>query len=74
MGLFEAQGNLTKSFKDLLIKWHATKLSWQDVQAEHMEKETLGILERDVRQATDAIDTISQLVYAAKRDCAQDGG
>lgn len=71
MGLYEARGNLSKAFKDLLSRWQYTKTLWDDPQAEHLEKETLERLEKDLRSAGEAMDQMKLLVSAAKRDCQQ---
>jgi hypothetical protein len=72
MGLFEAQGTLAKAHKDLVTRWHISKISWHDVQAQRVEKESLEPLERDLRQVCDAIDTMAQLVAAARRECGEE--
>lgn len=71
MGLYEASGTLSKSLKDLLLRWQYTKTQWDDPQAELLEKETLAELEKDVRQAGEAMDQMKLLCSAAKRDCSE---
>jgi hypothetical protein len=60
MGLYEARGNLSKSFKDLLTRWQYTKTLWDDPQAEALEKETLEPLEKNVRTAAEAMDQMKR--------------
>ena len=69
MGLYESRGNLHKALKELLTKWQYTKSSWNDAQAESIEKETLEVLEKDVRVAGEAMDAMKQVVTSARRDC-----
>lgn len=71
MGLYESRGNLHKALKDLLAKWVHTKQSWHDAQSEQIEKETLEHLEKDVRAAGEAMDSMKQLVSSARRECQQ---
>lgn len=71
MGLYEASGNLSKAFKDLLAKWQYIKTEWDDPQAELLEQETLVPLEKNVRSAGDAMDQMKLLCSAAKRECSE---
>ncbi len=70
MGLYEASSVLAKSHKDLLLKWQLTKTQWDDPQALEIEKETLVQLDRDIRQAAEAMDTMMSMVGSARRDCS----
>jgi len=49
--------------------WLETRASWKDANAERFEKKHLVPLEMDLRQAVSAMDTMSQLLSAIKRDC-----
>ena len=69
MSLYESRGNLSKGLKDLILKWQFAKQRWNDEQAQSIEREVLEPLERDVRAAGDAMDTMKGLVAAARRDC-----
>ena len=71
MSLYESRGNLQKALKDLSVKWQLTKASWHDEQAEAVERDVLHPLERDVRQAGEAMDIMKALVSSARRDCQQ---
>jgi hypothetical protein len=71
MGLYESRGNLSKGTKDLVAKWQYLKTHWNDPQADQIEKETLEQLEKDIRTAGEAMDTMKILIGSAKRDCAQ---
>ena len=72
MGLYESRGNIHKAMKDLVLKWQAAKMSWDDEQARTLEREVLEPLERDVRSAGEAMDVMKALVSSARRDCQQD--
>lgn len=71
MGLFESRGNVHKALKDLILKWQAAKMSWNDEQAQSIETDVLWPLERDVRSAGEAMDVMKALVSSARRDCQQ---
>ena len=71
MGLYESRGNLAKGYKELVTKWQYLKAQWDDPQADAIEKETLEPLEKDVRVAAEAMDTMKQLISSARRDCQQ---
>jgi hypothetical protein len=68
MGLYEARGNLNKSLKDLLMRWQYTKTLWDDEQSKVLEEELLAKLEKDIRTATEAMDTMTLICGQAKRD------
>jgi len=69
MGLFEAQGNLSQAWKSVQLKWLQTRIVWTDKNADAFESKVLTPLERDVKSATEAMASMSQLVSQAKRDC-----
>ncbi len=70
MGLYEARGNLARSYKDLLLRWRNTRAVWNDEQAENLERDVLQPVERAIRTAGEAIDQMTAAVNAARRDCA----
>lgn len=69
MSLYESRGNLHKAMKELILKWQFAKTRWNDEQAQAIEREVLEPLERDVRSAGEAMDTMKSLITAARRDC-----
>ena len=69
MGVYEGRGQLAKGMKELMAAWAETKSSWKDQNAERFEKKHVQPLEMDVRAAANAMDVISQLLSAIKRDC-----
>ena len=69
MGVYEGRGQLAKGTKELMSAWMDTKTSWKDQNAERFEKKHVLPLEMDVRAAANAMDVISQLLSAIKRDC-----
>lgn len=71
MGLYESRGNLAKGAKDLIAKWQYLKQNWNDAQSEEIEKEVLELLEKDIRTAAEAMDTMKMLVSSARRECMQ---
>jgi len=69
MGVYEGRGQLGKSMKELMNAWMETRSSWKDANAERFEKKHLVPIEMDLRQAVSAMDVMSQLISAIKRDC-----
>lgn len=69
MGVYEGRGQLGKSMKELANHWQETKSQWKDANADRFEKKHLVPLEMDLRQAVSAMDVMSQLLAAIKRDC-----
>jgi hypothetical protein len=69
MGLFEARGNLSKSYKDLISRWNIVKESWDDEQSKQLETETLERINKELKAAVDAIDSMALLCSSARRDC-----
>ena len=69
MGVHESRGNLTKAFKELMLRWAETKGQWNDARSEQFEQQYLFELENDLRQAGSAMDQIGILINQARRDC-----
>ena len=69
MGVYEGRGQLGKSMKELMNAWMETRSSWKDANADRFEKKHLVPIEMDLRQAVSAMDVMSQLISAIKRDC-----
>ena len=69
MGVYEGRGQVAKSLKELMAAWMETRSSWKDSNAERFEKKHLHPLEMDLRAAVSAMDVMSQLLSAVKRDC-----
>lgn len=69
MGVYEGRGQLSKSLKELMNLWLETKAAWKDANSDRFEKKHLLPLEMDLRNAVSAMDVMSQLLSAIKRDC-----
>ena len=69
MSLYESRGNLAKGLKELILKWQYARTRWNDEQSEQIQTEVLEPLERDVRSAGDAMDTMKALIAEARREC-----
>lgn len=69
MGVYEGRGQLSKSLKELMNLWLETRAAWKDANADRFEKKHLLPLEMDLRNAVSAMDVMSQLLSAIKRDC-----
>ena len=69
MGIHEGRGQLNKALKELTARWHEAKMSWDDVNAERMEKEYLQPLESDLKSAVGAMDHMAVLLNQIRREC-----
>ena len=69
MGVYEGRGQLGKGMKTLTAAWMEARSSWKDANAERFEKKHLVPLELDLRAAVSAMDVMSQLLSAIKKDC-----
>ena len=69
MGVYEGRGQLGKGMKELMSAWMETRSQWKDQNADRFEKKHLVPLEMDMRAAVSAMDVMSQLITAIKRDC-----
>ncbi len=69
MGVFEGRASLSRASKDLLLKWMEAKNVWNDAQSREFEERFLFALEGDLKAAMSAMDELSRLLAACKRDC-----
>jgi hypothetical protein len=69
VGLHESRGNLTKAFKELMLRWGDTKAGWDDARSEQFEQQYLMELENNLRLAGSAMDQMGILISQARRDC-----
>jgi hypothetical protein len=72
MGVYESRGQIAKGMKELLEKWAELKLSWNDANSEHIEKEFLEVLEADARSAGAAMDQMGMVLDQIRRECSED--
>jgi hypothetical protein len=70
MALYESRGQLGKMMKDLLVRWHETKMNWDDARAHQFEERFIVPLEKDLRQAISAMDQMGTLISSIKNDCS----
>lgn len=70
MGVYEGRGQLSKSMKELLLRWNETKTSWDDVRAHEFEKNFLEPLEMDLRNAVSAMDHMAILLNQIRSVCS----
>lgn len=73
MGLYESRSNIAKGMKDLLSRWAFLRGQWDDAQSTQVEKQTLEPLEKSVRSAVEAMDSMKNVISSAKRDCGPTG-
>ena len=69
MGMHEGRGALGRGMKDLRLRWAETKAAWQDAVASEFEEQYLDPLEREIRNATGAMDIMAQILQQVKNDC-----
>ena len=69
MGVYEGRGLLSKSHKQLQLRWQEAKSEWNDAASEHFEKKYLEALEADLRSATTAMDHLASVLAQVRRDC-----
>jgi hypothetical protein len=69
MGVHEGRGLLAKGFKELMLRWHETKGSWDDAVSDQFEKTYLEPLERDLKSAGAAMDQMNILLYRIRQEC-----
>ncbi len=69
MSLAECRGQLTKAFRDLWNRWEYTKSSWNDTQAEQLEKRYLLEIEVQVRKAVSAMDHMNIVLQKTVKEC-----
>jgi hypothetical protein len=71
MSMTEAHGVLAKATKDLMTTWQNTKMVWTDEQARRFENDILDVLQKDVRQAGEGMDSLGQILSQARRECGE---
>jgi hypothetical protein len=69
MGVHEGMGHLAKAMKDLSLRWNETRSGWDDANSREFEKNFLEPIERDLRTAVSAMDSMSVLLHQIHRDC-----
>lgn len=70
MGVYEGRGQLSKSMKELSLRWNETKTTWNDVRAAEFEKNFLEPLEMDLRNAVSAMDHMAVLLNQIRSACS----
>lgn len=69
MGMYEGRGSLAKGFKDLNLRWQATRVDWDDAVAGQFEKTYIEPLEMAIRQAIAAMDQSAATLSRVRSDC-----
>ena len=69
MGVHEGRGQLARAMKDLMIRWGETQLAWKDAVSQEFEEKYLAPLERELRNATSAMDQAAQALNQVRQDC-----
>lgn len=71
MGVYEGRGALSRGMKDLMNRWLEARSSWDDANSERFEEKYLKSLDRDMRTAVSAMDTMAVLIAQARHDCSE---
>lgn len=69
MSLSIGRAKLTGAHKDLMLRWDATRIHWNDVMSQNLEDYLLAPLEPKVRAAVVAMEKMGELLAKAKREC-----
>jgi hypothetical protein len=69
MGVYEGRGLLSKSHKQLQLRWQEAKSDWNDPASDYFQKKFLEPLEADLRSATTAMDHLASVLVQVRRDC-----
>ena len=69
MGLYEGRGQLGKLIKDLQLRWHETRMNWDDEQARRFQERFIDTLEQDLRIALSAMDEMAAILSQIRNDC-----
>jgi hypothetical protein len=69
MSLSSSLNRLKSSARDLRLLWDRTTSKWDDTVSRDFEERHLVTLERRVKEASDAIARMGNLVSKAERDC-----
>jgi hypothetical protein len=69
MGMTDGRARLSKSMKELMLRWAEARMQWDDAAARAFEARFLTPLEMDSRQAVGAMDQMGQTLQQLRRDC-----
>jgi len=74
MSLAVGRQKLLDGVKTIQARWHDVCREWDDPQRRAFEKEVLDVLESDLRQAVNAIESMTAQVERATSECQDRGG
>lgn len=69
MGVYEGRGQLSKSVKNLMLKWTEVRSHWSDASSREFEKTFITPLEMSARSAASAMDHMAVILQQVRRDC-----
>ncbi len=72
MSVTSAKMKLASATRELRIKWEQASESWNDSASRAFEKNHVDQFESQVRSSLKAMDTISEVMSAVRRDCQDD--
>ena len=70
MGVHEGRGLLSKSIKELMLRWDEARMSWDDVRAREFENSFLEPLQMDLKNAVSAMDHMAILLQQVRSACS----
>jgi hypothetical protein len=69
MSLMDSKGTLSSAAKELFARWENVKSIWSDAQSQAYEETYLVQIERDIRSAFGALDSMSEVISRIETDC-----
>ena len=69
MAVQDSRAKLARSIRDLMELWAATKIQWNDSNAQHFEERFLVPLQMDLRSAGNAMDQMATLLSQVHSQC-----
>ena len=72
MSVAGSKVKLSSAIRDLRIRWDQTREGWKDAASESIEQDYIAPFEREVRTAIKALETMSEVMIAIRKDCSED--
>jgi hypothetical protein len=69
MSVNDSYAKLNRAAKDLAVNWQQTLSCWQDENARQFEKKYIMLLQKEMRKAGQAMETMDMLLSRIQREC-----
>jgi hypothetical protein len=69
MGMTDSRARIDKAMKELLLVWSYTTHTWRDSNADAFQKKYIDNWEHDMRNTTQAMDAMGQVLGNCRREC-----